>query len=259
MSVAAIVLCGVGLVVAGFATYRYWRRLRAEDAVPPFVERPERVAYLNDGGDIIALATAIAHLRVAGAVDADADGRLVATGPTPDDASPLTRAVHRAVTPGARFDALAQDRDVVEALGRLHQELLAAGWLVPVEGRRRLRLAGWCFFAAAAALGLWAIAIWGAIPGYVVGGLTMLSLGASFVLLLPPRRTRAGQEALDAAIGATTRMDPEDPDVPMLVAVFGPAVLDLPDGVVPRYRTSTNPTGVDGGWSYGDAPSGGGG
>jgi uncharacterized protein (TIGR04222 family) len=257
--------------VAGLAAARYRRRVLGMDSAlswrddlddgPTHDERAahggaERIAYLWEGGGVVAVAVALTVLRESNAVDVQADGTLIAVAAAPPQSSQLVRAVHHAVEAGAQPADVAKVPAVADALRVLHGQLLAAGWLLSTSQRRDIRAAGFALVGVAGCgMGLTAITQggWPSNILFAIGGTVAISAVHSF--LLPPRRTTAGQSVLDSAWGSTAR-DTPSPELPMLVAVYGPMVMHTADPVfaiaaqIPWFRTDAGP-------SFTSAPSNG--
>jgi uncharacterized protein (TIGR04222 family) len=215
----------------------------------------ERIAYLWEGGGVVAVAVALTVLRESNAVDVQADGTLIAVATAPPQSSQLVRAVHHAVEAGARPADLAKVPAVADALRDLHGQLLAAGWLLSTRQRRDIRAAGVALVGVAGCgMGLTAVTQSGW-PSDTLFGLGGAVAACAVAVFLTPRRTRAGQAVLDSAWGSTARNSPS-PELPMLVAVYGPMVMHTADPVfaaaaqIPRFRT-------DAGASPTSAPSNG--
>lgn len=242
-------LIGVLLLVLVLRTKRRMRRGRpaARDL------HPYEVAYLH-GGRRHAIAAALTALKLDGAVEVLADGRLRATSPVSDGPraahTPLDAAVYRAVgvLPDASLAKVTHEGGVLAALEQLRKGLIALGMIVP-EGRRMgVELAlwgvrGWLALGAAA----WFIgneSTFGGSsgaegPGYspasiAVAILLFGSLLAALVLGHGGATTTEGVRALDRARETGARLDPAavpsyaglaGPDVLLGVALFGTAAL----------------------------------
>jgi uncharacterized protein (TIGR04222 family) len=136
-TLAGTYLAGAAVIVIGALAWR--RRLDAGPgtgaAHPP---EPVDIAYLN-GGPALAVAAALAALRSTHAIDAGPGGVLKASGPTPDSAHDLERAVLAAVGRRSTPGGLAGDPQVVAALDAMRVRLTRDGWLHSPRARRHLR------------------------------------------------------------------------------------------------------------------------
>jgi uncharacterized protein (TIGR04222 family) len=100
---------------------------------------PQQVAYLG-GGDKIAVYTAIAGLRAAGAIGSDADRTLQPTGPLPGGVTPLDTAVYHAAGRRMRSRDVASEQWVGAALEQLRSGLESAGLATTAAQRSIARL-----------------------------------------------------------------------------------------------------------------------
>lgn len=202
---------------------------------------PLQVAYLNGGGRL-AVYTALGGLRCAGAVGTGPKGKLILAGPLPEQATPLDRAIHQAVSRNPKLRVLFHDPGVVAALAALHAELERVGLAVSRSARSAARV-GPLLLLGLVALGV-ARLIAGISGGKPVGYLVLCLIGllpATLLLLARvPRHTRAARWLLRQLRRTHRHLAPiERPAYPtygplataMGVAIFGPATLWVLDPV----------------------------
>ncbi|SBT47605.1 TIGR04222 domain-containing membrane protein [Micromonospora narathiwatensis] len=157
---------------------------------------PQQVAYLN-GGDELAVWTALGGLRHAGVVAVRPDRRLTTAGALPAGATPLDQAVVNAAARGVRSGELRRDEWVVRALDQLRDELQRRGLALGPDQRSALRR-GPLLIAALLVLG-GIRAVVGLSNGRPAGFLllSLIPLVVAFALLVRvPWRTRAADRAL---------------------------------------------------------------
>ncbi|HET9518317.1 MAG TPA: TIGR04222 domain-containing membrane protein [Actinoplanes sp.] len=157
---------------------------------------PQQAAYLN-GGDRLAVYTALGGLRAAGAIGTDSR-TLVQLTALPAGVTPLDAAVHQAAGKRIRVSSLPTDAGVTSALAQLRDGLASAGLATSSAQRRAIRR--WALFAfALAALGVVRL-VAGIVNDRPVGLLIVSIIGVvvlAFVLLTRPRlQTDAGRAAL---------------------------------------------------------------
>lgn len=99
---------------------------------------PQQVAYLS-GGTPLAVWTALAGLRSAGAINVDPDRRLTASDSLPIGSTSLDQAVHLAASRGLRAQELSRDRGVRQAVHQLRANLARHGLALSAEQRAALR------------------------------------------------------------------------------------------------------------------------
>lgn len=99
---------------------------------------PQQVAYLH-GGRPLAVWTALAGLRSAGAINAGPDRRLTASDSLPSGSTSLDRAIHLAASRGLRAQELSRDRGVRHAVHQLRADLARHGLALSAEQRAALR------------------------------------------------------------------------------------------------------------------------
>ncbi|WP_171064738.1 TIGR04222 domain-containing membrane protein, partial [Actinomadura soli] len=232
------VICGIVLVVIA-------RRVRAGAmrGAPPLRElHPYEVAYLHGGGRH-AIAASITALRLDGAVDTYADGRMIPLTPSaaaPRAAGkPLDTAVFGAIA-GGRAGTLAEltaEPGVRAALDQLGEGLVSQGMVIGPDGRRNLRifqLVLWAWMALG--IPFFVLDVFGGFPGVllplvaiglvaIVGG-SLLSTGAE--------RTDEGERVVEQLRASNSHLDPQHtasyaglaaPSVLLGVALFGTAAL----------------------------------
>lgn len=113
---------------------------------------PQQVAYLN-GGDRLAVYTALGGLRAAGAIGSGPGRTLTQTGPLPSGVTPLDRAVHHAAGGHVRARDVGSDQWVVSALDELRTGLERGGYST-TRGQRRAALMWGVAGGAAVLLGI---------------------------------------------------------------------------------------------------------
>jgi uncharacterized protein (TIGR04222 family) len=158
----------------------------------------QQVAFLN-GGERLAVYTALGGLRAAGAVDITTGRALVQSAGMPAGATPLDAAIYNAAGRRARVRDLSTEQWVIAALAQLRDGLITAGLVPGPAQRRTLRL--W----AAAGVGLILIGVArllagvanGRPVGWLIASLVAVVLLTVFLTRSVPRRTRAGTAAVD--------------------------------------------------------------
>lgn len=210
-------------------------RARLRRGRPP-VRDPgtHELAYLL-GGEPRAIGVSISALRLDLAVDAFADGRLLASRPGPGSprtaSAPLDEAVFAAIAEGraAALDDLAGDPAVEAELDRLREGLVEQGLLTDPRRRRRLvTVQALTLVWAGAGLKIFIEEdLFSGLPDVLVPlvvlglpGLAGLAFGAG------RRPTREGARAAERHRASNAHLDPEaaDPGEP-------PAAADLPLGL----------------------------
>ncbi|MFY1687142.1 TIGR04222 domain-containing membrane protein [Plantactinospora sp. WMMB782] len=227
----------LAVVVIGYAAVRRRQLLAGPESVRTSALTATQVGYLN-GGSRLAICTALAALRNAGAVGIGPapDRRLVVTGDRPVGAGGLEAAVHQFAGHRRPPRELDYDSGVSVELGRTHTGLIEAGLMPGEETRRALRratrlLAGVLLlgvlrlFAEASAGDVWPPLI----PVLVAVAVATVVLGRR-----PPVRTRAGGWALAALRTEHAHLAPSQQPAwstygphgaALAVALFGPAAL----------------------------------
>ncbi|MGC5017931.1 TIGR04222 domain-containing membrane protein [Micromonospora sp. DT47] len=232
---------------------------------------PQQVAYLN-GGDQLAVWSALGGLRGAGAVGVRPDRRLTTGGPLPAGVTPLDQAIHHAAGRQLPARELRRDEWVVRALDELRQGLERRGLLLDADTRRSLRRGTMVLFAL---LVLGMLRLFAGLTndrpvGWLV--LTLIPLGVGSALLVRvPRRTRAADTALGGLRQRNVHLSPASAPAyatygaagaAMGVALYGTASLwALDPGFAEQaeiQRQALNSSG-GAGWSSGGSSSGGGG
>ncbi|MEU7619578.1 TIGR04222 domain-containing membrane protein [Micromonospora rifamycinica] len=195
---------------------------------------PQQVAYLN-GGDQLAVWSALGGLRAAGAIDVRPDRRLIAAGPTPTGVTPLDHAIRHAARQPVAARTLGRDSGVARALEQLRLGLEQRGLLIDADGVRALRR-GRNLLLVLLALGVVRL-VAGLINGRPVGWLllALAGLGVAFALLArTPRRTRAANVLLRRLRSSSHHLSPDSTPAyatygaagaAMGVALFGTASL----------------------------------
>jgi uncharacterized protein (TIGR04222 family) len=187
-------LAGAGALV--YALRRTAVRDDGELRLEPDLQACE-VAMLNEGPKL-ALATAAAGLRDAGALAVDADGALVVSGPLPSGAHPLERWLFGQVAAGDRFRVWQLRREPV--LGAMRDRLRELG-LVPTRRQLAVVRLQALWFVSIAALGVARFDA-GSANGKPVGFIGMLMLVAGGLAIAcavgAPARTQRGDRVLDA-------------------------------------------------------------
>lgn len=193
-----IIYLVAAVAVAVLATL-HRRALSAGSATPRTGDlSPQQAAYLN-GGERLAVYTALGGLRAAGAIGTADDKTLVQMSAMPAGATPLDAAVYNAAGKRIRAAALPGDPWVAEAVGRLREGLEAAGLATTAAQRRTVRLWG------IAGLGLLAVGVLRLIAGlandrpvgFLALALTAVGALSLFLLIRLRRETRTGRAALE--------------------------------------------------------------
>jgi uncharacterized protein (TIGR04222 family) len=196
--------------------------------VPDLTTRPHDVAHLA-GGTELAVWSALCALHLGGRITA-ADGNVQAIGRLEADADPLERAVHATAASGAGRRRLLFHRSVQAVLADTEGRLVACGFLLSEERRRRIRRVG-LWTLAVALLGLVRVLaeIAQARPvGLLLAVLSAVTVVALVQLTLAPRRSRSGDRALAALRAEHRALAPErDPDL----RAHGPAEAALGIGL----------------------------
>lgn len=107
---------------------------------------PQQIAWLN-GGDRLAVYSAMGGLRAAGALGSGPNRTLVQTGPLPLGTTPLDSAIYQAAARGLRARDVHQDQWVRTAVTQLRDGLEAHGLAVGSDKAREIRL--WALGAGA--------------------------------------------------------------------------------------------------------------
>ncbi|MGK5445428.1 TIGR04222 domain-containing membrane protein [Micromonospora sp. URMC 105] len=196
-------------VVAVVGTMLHRRRLLAgPDPSGVDLLGPQQVAYLN-GGDQLAVWTALGGLRAAGAIDVRPDRKLIAAGPLPAGVTPLDQAVRHAAKRPVYSRELTRDATVARALTELRQGLEQRGLLVDADGRRALRRGPFLLFVL---LMLGVLRLFSGLSndrpvGWLL--LTLIGIGVACALLArTPRRTRTADAGVRDLRRRTAHLSP---------------------------------------------------
>ncbi|MEE6307056.1 TIGR04222 domain-containing membrane protein [Plantactinospora veratri] len=225
----------LAVVVFGHATVRRRQLLAGPESVRTSTLTAGQVGYLN-GGERLAVCTALAGLRNAGAIAIGPapDRYLVVAGDRPVGASGLEAAVHRFAGQRRRPRELTWDSGVAMELSRLRTGLERAGLMPGAEILRALRGQTWLLGAVLLLGVLRLLAEVSTGEPWLPSVLVLVGLGVATVLLgrRPPVRTRAGDWALGALRTEHAHLSPAQrpawstygpTGAAMSVALFGPA------------------------------------
>ncbi|MHA6624711.1 TIGR04222 domain-containing membrane protein [Pseudonocardia sichuanensis] len=195
---SAYVLIAVAIGVGGRRARRALADPGATGPVSDLTTRPHDVAHLA-GGSELAVWSALCALHVRGRITAT-DGSVQAIGRLDADADPLERAVHATATTGAGRRRLLFHHSVQTVLSATEERLVAAGFLLSEDRRRRIRRVGlWMLAVALVGLGRVLAEISQARPvGPLLAALAAVTVVALAQLTLAPRRSRSGDRALAA-------------------------------------------------------------
>lgn len=185
-------------LVAMLSTIFWWRSVagRSPDGVPPEISVTE-LAYLQ-GESKLALISAIAWLRAAGAVSTAWGGRVVADRPLPSGASPLATVTHAALRFSAPWSDLMVDSRVVAELDRLGRRLVWRGLLLRESRRRRLQVLVVVPVGAVIVLSFFA-----SCDSWPVYGSDLLNSAVALLLVSTQEASRAGRRVLRGLTGIT--------------------------------------------------------
>jgi uncharacterized protein (TIGR04222 family) len=219
----------------------------------------EYVAFLR-GGPQLAVYSALGALRSATAVNAESGGTLTRTGPAPNGATRLEKAVYEEAADGHPAQDLPGLPLVSAALERIRDDLVRTELLPAPSRLRRVR---WFVYAQLVIVAVGAVRI----ATNLIDGAPLGTLASAFVLvglfllvMAPmPRRTRAGTHVLvglrlrhpDLAPSQTS--SPVSRDVAMAIGVFGTDSMHASDPTfaasigVPRRRRTVIVDGSSGG------------
>ncbi|MEU5791814.1 TIGR04222 domain-containing membrane protein [Micromonospora purpureochromogenes] len=255
------------VVVVGSIVYRS-RILAGQPAAGTGQLGPQQVAYLN-GGDQLAIWTALGGLRGCGAVGVRPDRRLTTGGPLPSGLTPLDQAVLHAARNHLTTRELAREQRVSRALTELREGLQRQGLALDPERRAAARRGAW-LVVALMALGAARIAA-GLANDRPVGFLLLAVLALIVPLVLlsrVPWRTRAADAALRELRRSNSHLSPASAPAyatygaagaAMGVALFGTASLwALDPGFAEQaeiQRQAFNSSGGSGGSSCGGGGS----
>jgi uncharacterized protein (TIGR04222 family) len=192
----AYLLIAVAVGVAGRRARRALADPGATSPISDLTTRPHDVAHLA-GGSELAVWSALCALHVRGRIAA-ADGSVQAVSRLDADADPLERAVHATAGSGAGRRRLLFHRSVQAVLADTEDRLVAAGFLLAEDRRRRIRRVG-LWMLAVALVGLVRVLAEIALArpvGPLLAALAAVTVVALAQLALAPRRSRAGDRAL---------------------------------------------------------------
>jgi uncharacterized protein (TIGR04222 family) len=188
------------------------RALAEPGATKPLADltdHPHEVAYLSGGGEL-AVWSALCAMHLRGTLIA-ADGTVRAVGRLDDAAGALERAIHATAGSPVGRRRLVFHRSVRPELAAIEERLVAGGFLLAEDRRRRIRLVG-LWMLGVAALGL--VRVLADIAevrpvGLLVTALLVVTAVAVLQLTLSPRRTRRGNRALAALRDRHRALAPE--------------------------------------------------
>ncbi len=270
LTLYCVLIAAVAIVV--FVARRRLRDRTHGALVAGFVRDPCDLAMLN-GGDTLAVATAVAQLRSIGALEESLEdaSRVNVVGDAPPNLDQLERSIfeHLRANPSATAAQIAAAESPAAALDSLHARLVDEGLLLSEDQRARIRRhAAW----VVPLLGLGVARIMAGAANHrpvaflvilvVVAGSLMLrwSLRAPRATALGVRRMREANDAADLA----EDLSPADDRLGLFVALLGPvsmwntepwlaAALDLPK----KHTRSWSPGGCGGGGCGGGGCGGG--
>ncbi|MHA6617387.1 TIGR04222 domain-containing membrane protein [Pseudonocardia sp. DLS-67] len=209
----AYLMIAVAVGAGGVCVRRALAEPGATKPIADLTDRPHDVAYLAGGGEL-AVWSALCAMHLRGTLTAT-DGTVRAVGRLDAATDALEEAIHTtAGTPVGRR-RLVFHRSVRPALGRIEERLVAAGFLLSDDRRRRIRRVGF-WMLAVAALGL--VRVLADIAevrpvGLLVAALLLVTAVAVLQLTMSPRRTRRGNRALAALRDRHRALAPErEPD-----------------------------------------------
>lgn len=182
---------------------------------------PQQAAYLN-GGEKLAVYTALGGLRGAGAIGVSADRTLAPAGSMPAGVTPLDQAVYNAAGKRIRPRDLQGDPWVANALTQLREELEAAGLAPTREARRAARAVPLLMLAL---LGLGIVRVLAGLAGdkpvgFLIALLVVWTPITLVFLFKVPRHTRAARQALSDLRRYHVHLSPANGPA---YATYGPA------------------------------------
>ncbi|MFI0407160.1 TIGR04222 domain-containing membrane protein [Actinomadura sp. 3N508] len=235
---AGYVLCGIVLIAIARSV-----RASATRGGPPTRDlHPYEIAYLHGGGRH-AIAASITALRLDGAVDTLADGRLIPLTPSaagPRAAGkPLDTAVFGAIA-GRRAGTLAEltaEAGVRAALDQLRDGLIPLGMVIGPAGEWKLRscrLVLWAWMAFG--IPFFILDVFGGFPGVLLplAAIGLVAIGCGSLLNAGAERTKEGEHVIEQIKASNAHLDPRHtasyaglpaPSVLLGVALFGTAAL----------------------------------
>lgn len=270
----AYLLIAATVGVGGICARRALAEPGATEPIDDLTDRPHDVAYLAGGGEL-AVWSALCAMHLRGTLTA-ADGTVRAVGRLDATTDALEEAIHATAGSPVGRRRLVFHRSVRPALGGIEERLVAAGFLLSDDRRRRIRRVGF-WMLGVAALGL--VRVLADIAevrpvALLVTALLLVAAVAVWQLTLSPRRTRRGNRALAALRDRHRALAPErEPDwqshgpagAALGIGLFGTGALaasapGLAREIAPRVATAsgagTSGLAVSGG---GDGGGGGGG
>jgi uncharacterized protein (TIGR04222 family) len=230
----AYLLIAAAVGVAGVCTRRALAEPRATHPIADITVHPHDVAYLAGGGEL-AVWSALCAMHLRGTLTA-ADGTVRAVGRLDPDADALERAIHATAGSPVGHRRLLYHRSVRPALAEIEERLVAAGFLLSEDRRKRIRQVG-CWMLGVAALGLVRVLadIAEARPvAPLVSALVLVTAVAVVQIAVAPRRSRRGNRALAALRDRhrahaperePDRRSPDPADAALEVGLFGTGAL----------------------------------
>jgi uncharacterized protein (TIGR04222 family) len=230
----AYLLIAATVGAAGLCTRRALTEPGATRPIDDITAHPHDVAYLAGGGEL-AVWSALCAMRLRGTLIA-ADGTVRAVRRLDPDADPLEKAIHATAGSPVGHRRLTFHRSVRPALAAIEERLVAAGFLLSDDRRRRIRQVGF-WMLGVAALGLLRVLADIAEArsvGLLVTALLLVTVFAVMQIALVPRRSRRGNRALAALRDRHRALAPErEPDwrsqgpagVALRVGLFGTRAL----------------------------------
>ncbi len=238
---AAFLVLYLAVLVAVLILSAIHRRILFSGTRGVSVDRlgPQQVAYLN-GGERLAVYSALGGLRGAGAIAGGPDKTLYQSGPMPAGVTPLDTAIYNAAGRRVRARDVGRDEWVVAALRQLREGLETQGLAVAPARARVARL--WALAGAALFLVGLARLVDGVQNDKPVGFLLVLlfvTIMATALLLRKARRaTHAATKGLSALRSRHAYLAPHQSpsyatygptDAAMGVALYGSASLYVMD------------------------------
>jgi len=211
----AYLLIAVTVGAVGIRTRRALAEPGATSPIDDITRRPHDVAYLA-GGRELAVWSALCAMHLRGTLAA-ADGTVRAVGrlDATADADELEKAIHATAGSPVERRRLMFHRSVRPALATIEERLVAAGFLLSDDRRRRIRRVGF-WLLGVAVLGLLRVLAEIAEARSVtllVTALLLVTATAVVQIALAPRRTRRGNRALAALRDRHRALAPErEPD-----------------------------------------------
>jgi uncharacterized protein (TIGR04222 family) len=209
----AYLLIAATVGAAGIRTRRSLAEPGATRPIDDLTARPHDVAHLA-GGDELAVWSALCAMHLRGTLTA-ADGTLRAVGRLDPGADALEKAIHATAGSPVGRRSLMFHRSVRPALATIEERLVAGGFLLSDDRRRRIRRVGF-WMLGVAVLGLLRVLaeVAEARPvGLLVTALLLVTAVAMVQVARAPRRTRRGNRALAALRNRHRALAPEqEPD-----------------------------------------------